>query len=121
MAKEVCEHLEHEARAAAAKANMPSAEALEKAANIFRVLGEPSRMKIVCSLLEGELCVCKIVETVGSAQSAVSHQLRVLKDNGIVRSRRDGQNVVYSVADEHVFRILQTGLAHANCCSEVEA
>lgn len=111
-------HEAHEKTGVLAKQEMPTEESIEKCANIFRVLSEPSRLKIVCALVKGELCVYEIVKAVGAAQSAVSHQLRVLKDNGVLRAKREGQSVVYSIADEHVFRILQTGLAHAECLTE---
>lgn len=88
---------------------------LERICNIFRVLGEQSRMKIVLALTGGELCVYHILEAVGGTQSGVSHQLRILKDNGIVKSRRDGQNILYSIADEHILKIVAMGKAHLHC------
>jgi ArsR family transcriptional regulator len=98
-----------------AKTAALTAEGLEEISNMFRMLGEPSRMKIILALLQGEMCVYHIVEACGGQQSAVSHQLRVLKDNKIVKSRRDGQNVLYSLADEHVEELIKIGLTHANC------
>lgn len=94
-------------------------EELSKMSDVFRILGEPSRLKIVLALLEGEACVCHIVERCGGTQSGVSHQLRVLKDNRVVKARREGQNVLYSIADEHVVEILALSLQHLAC--EVEA
>ena len=98
-----------------AKAAALTAEGLEEISNMFRMLGEPSRMKIILALLQGEMCVYHIVEACGGQQSAVSHQLRVLKDNKIVKSRRDGQNVLYSLADDHVERIVAIGKEHIGC------
>ena len=88
---------------------------LERICNIFRILGEQSRMKIVLALTGGELCVYHILEAVGGTQSGVSHQLRILKDNRIVKSRRDGQNILYSITDEHILKIVAMGKAHLSC------
>ncbi len=87
--------------------------------DVFRMLSEPSRLKIVLALLNGELCVYHILEAVGGTQSALSHQLRVLKDNRVVRARRVGQNIYYSLADEHVRQMVQLGLAHGECEGQV--
>ena len=89
MTKENCEYeTEHESVVRRAKENMPTAKNLESVCNTFRIIGEPSRMKIVLALLQGEMCVYHIVEACGGTQSAVSHQLRVLKDNRVIKSRR---------------------------------
>ena len=87
-------------------------ETILKMANILKILGEPSRMKIVLALSYGELCVFHIVEAVKSNQSAVSHQLRILKDNHIIKSRRDGQNIVYYLYDDHIMEILNLVKEH---------
>ena len=113
--KDCMHEQEHKAAVEQVKDAAFSMEHLEKVCNIFRVLGEPSRMKIVLALMKGELCVFHIVEACGGTQSAVSHQLRILKDNGIVKARRDGQNVLYSIADEHVREIVEMGVAHIAC------
>ena len=91
------------------------ATSVERACDVFRMLSEPSRLKIVFALLGGELCVYHILQSVGGTQSALSHQLRVLKDNRVLRARRDGQNVYYSLADEHIKQIVETGLCHGEC------
>lgn len=109
---------EHEAVAKKAKANIWKEGDLEKICNTYRVLGEPSRMKIVLALTEGEMCVYHIVEACGGTQSAVSHQLRVLKDNRIIKSRREGQNVLYSIADEHIYEMIRIGEEHMSCKAE---
>jgi DNA-binding transcriptional ArsR family regulator len=88
---------------------------IERACDVFRMLSEPSRLKIVYALLGGELCVYHILQSVGGTQSALSHQLRVLKDNRVLRARRDGQNVYYSLADEHIKQIVEMGLCHGEC------
>ena len=97
----------------------PDEEKAERICDVFRMLSEPSRLKIVVALLDGELCVYHILEAVGGTQSAVSHQLRVLKDNRVVRARRAGQNVYYSLADEHVCQIVRMGLQHGACGGEI--
>lgn len=93
-------------------------ESLQTLCDIFRMLGEPSRMKILMALMEGEACVYHIVKKCGGQQSAVSHQLRILKDNKIVKARRDGQNILYSFADGHVEELIKIGLTHVNCKNE---
>ena len=116
MQRENCGHEhEHKVRATEAKENCLSEENLTRVCNLFRVLSEPSRLKIVLALKAGELCVYHIVEACGGTQSAVSHQLRVLKDNGVIKSRREGQNVLYSLADGHIMEILQISEAHLSC------
>ena len=115
MEKENCGYeREHEEAVKRAKERMPNEENIERVCNTFRVIGEPSRMKIVLALLQGEMCVYHIVEACGGTQSAVSHQLRVLKDNRIIKSRRDRQNVLYSTADEHIVKIIQISEEHLN-------
>ena len=87
----------------------------ERICDVFRMLSEPSRLKIVLTLLSGELCVYHILQAVGGTQSALSHQLRILKDNRVLRARREGQNVYYSLADEHVRQMVAIGLQHSGC------
>ena len=106
---------EHEWRVQNVKAEMPTAEEIERECNVFRMLGEPSRLKIVLALMQGEMCVYHLVECCGGTQSGTSHQLRILKDNRVVKSRREGQNVLYSLADEHIVKILELGKAHTDC------
>lgn len=106
---------EHAIAAERAKRNMPDTEAIERVAEAFKAISEPSRLKILFALRHGEMCVYHIVEAVGGTQSAVSHQLRLLKANGIVKARRDGQNIAYSLADEHVVAVLELACAHLKC------
>lgn len=111
-----CNHKDEHGKAARRAAeNMPPIEEVERVAAIFKAISEPSRLKILFALRHGEMCVFHIVEAVGGAQSAVSHQLRLLRANGIVKSRRDGQNIVYSLADEHVVAVLELACAHLHC------
>ena len=91
---------------------------IERMCRTFRILGEPSRMKIVLALLEGEMCVYHLTEACGGSFSSVSHQLRILRDNGIVKTRRLGKNIEYSLADAHVREMVETGRAHLACKGE---
>lgn len=81
-------------------------------AETFRALGDPARAKILFALLQAELCVCDLAEIAGSSESAVSHQLRILRALRLVRSRRDGRQVYYSLADEHIRTLIADGLDH---------
>ena len=115
-----CEHVEeHERAAELAAKNMPKEGEISKLSELFKAISEPSRLKILFALRQGELCALHIVEAVGGKQSAVSHQLRILRDSHVIKSRRDGQNIVYSLADEHVIAVLELANVHLNC--EVEA
>ncbi len=113
---EVCgQERQHHAAAEAAKANMPEEEDIGRVAAVFKAISEPSRLKILFALRQGEMCVYHIVEAVGGTQSAVSHQLRILRDARMIKARRDGQNIVYSLADEHVVAVLELVCTHLNC------
>lgn len=101
------------------KAVVVDEERAQRICDVYRMLSEPSRLKIVLSLLGGELCVYHILAAVGGTQSALSHQLRVLKDNRVLQARREGQNIFYSLADEHVRQIVEIGLMHGACGDEV--
>ena len=96
-------------------ASSVSHESAERICDVFRMLSEPSRLKIVLSLMGGELCVGHILESVGGTQSALSHQLRVLKDNRVLRARKAGQSVYYSLSDDHVRKIVELGISHEGC------
>jgi ArsR family transcriptional regulator len=85
---------------------------LQKTAMFFSVLGDTGRIKIIKELCDEELCVNHLAVKIGASQSAVSHQLSILKQNDIVKFRRDGKNVFYSLDDEHVRNIFQIGLEH---------
>ena len=114
--KNICDNEEeHEARVEAAKANMPSDEQISEMGARFKVISEPSRLKIILALAGGELCVEHITEAVGGNQSAVSHQLKILKDNKIVKGRRNGQKMLYSVSDWHVLTMIGVAKEHLDC------
>jgi len=115
MQDDIKEEALHEARIKTALANMPSDAQIAEIGARFKTLSEPSRLKILLALSSGELCVDHIAEAVGANQSAVSHQLKTLKDNRIVKSRRDGKKVLYSVADGHIMIMLEVAREHLNC------
>lgn len=81
-------------------------------AELFKVFGDSTRMKIICALLEDELCVCDIAEITNSTPSAISHQLRVLKQAKLVKYRKEGKTVYYSLDDDHVKEIYEKGREH---------
>ena len=106
---------EHETVVEIIKESILQEETVLEMADIFRMLGEPSRLKIVLALMHGECCVYHLVEAVGGTQSGVSHQLRVLKDNKIVKSRRAGQSVFYSITDAHIMKMVEVAIEHTAC------
>lgn len=91
---------------------MPSDEGVAVMAARFKAISEPSRLKILLALSAGELCVEHICAAVGGQQSAVSHQLKTLKDNRIIKSRREGKNILYSVDDEHIMTMITVAKEH---------
>lgn len=96
----------------AARKPMPEDDTLYELAELFKIFGDNTRIKIIAALLDGEMCVYHLSEFLGMGQSAVSHQLRILKAAGLVRPRREGKTVFYSLDDEHVEMIFSTGLKH---------
>ena len=92
--------------------HIPDNRTLEQIADLFKAFGDPTRVRILSHLLHRELCVNHIAEAVELSQSAVSHQLRILKQMHLIKFRREGKNLWYSLADDHVRTILQMGLEH---------
>ncbi len=92
--------------------NMPEEESLLDLADLFKVFGDSTRVKIICALFQSEMCVCDIAALLGMTNSAISHQLRILKQSKLIKNRRDGKVVYYSLDDEHVKNIFDQGLAH---------
>ena len=88
-------------------------ELAKRAADIFSALADPTRLRIVQALVAEDLCVCDLAAVAGVSQSAVSHQLRILRDRDLVSFRREGKRAVYRLADDHVRTLLVQGLAHA--------
>lgn len=109
------ERLEHEERVRAATLSMPTEEEVEEIALGFKAISEPSRLKILFALSCGELCVEHITQAVGGNQSAVSHQLKTLRDRKILKSRRQGKQIIYSIADGHVLTMITVAKEHLNC------
>ena len=96
--------------------NVPEKEIMGHIADLFKGFADPTRVHILSLLLaKGELCVTEIADQVGVSQSGVSHQLRLLKQMHLIKFRRDGKNVWYSLADDHVKTILEMGLQHVMC------
>ena len=91
---------------------MPEEDMLYDLAELFKVFGDSTRIRILYALFERELCVCDIAGILGLTQTAVSHQLRVLKTNKLVKARRDGKVVFYSLDDDHIHSILGMGIQH---------
>ncbi|EDS72528.1 transcriptional regulator, ArsR family [Anaerofustis stercorihominis DSM 17244] len=91
---------------------MPDEEKLYDLAELFKVFGDSTRIKILNALLVSEMCVCDIANILNMTQSAVSHQLKNLKNARLIKNRKDGKTVFYSLADEHVMTILNQGIDH---------
>ncbi|MDM8556752.1 metalloregulator ArsR/SmtB family transcription factor [Desulfococcaceae bacterium HSG7] len=102
-------HLE---RVALAKRQALAEEESERLALTYKILGDPTRLKIVMALNDGEMCVCDLAAFLGLSESAVSHQLRRLKDLALVRQRRQGQTLFYALNDSHIAAIINIGLEH---------
>jgi DNA-binding transcriptional ArsR family regulator len=102
----------HEDAVRSVYASTPDEETLNSVADFFRMLGDPTRMKIVHALFVSEMCVCDLSEILQVSQSAVSHQLKTLRQTGMVVYRREGKVVFYSLKDEHMKRIIDLGLQH---------
>ena len=102
----------HEDVVKAVTAKMPDEDELYDLAEIFKVFGDSTRIKILYVLFESEMCVCDIAQILNMNQSAISHQLKILKQSRLVKSRREGKAVFYSLADGHVRTIINQGLEH---------
>ena len=105
-------HIFHPKAVNAGRARIPAPNELDGLEVFFKVLGDSTRLRILHALLAGELCVCDLSETLGMSVSAVSHQLAVLKTARLVRHRREGKIVYYSLSDEHVSSVLQSMRTH---------
>ena len=91
---------------------MPDDDKLYDLAELFKVFGDSTRIRILVALFESEMCVCDIAETLNMTQSAISHQLRILKQSKLVGNKRDGKSIIYFLADEHVRTIIAQGIDH---------
>ena len=92
--------------------HLPEEDRLLRLADLFKVFGDGTRIRILYVLLEAEVCVCDLATLLGMQQSAVSHQLRILKQASLIKARRDGKTVFYSLADDHVATLLKQGMEH---------
>jgi DNA-binding transcriptional ArsR family regulator len=102
----------HLDRVEQARSETVSEKEIERLSAIYKILGDPSRLKIVMALKNVEMCVCDLAAYLGLTESAVSHQLRRFRDLALVKSRREGQVIYYSLDDEHVAELLNVGLEH---------
>ena len=102
----------HLDRVAKARDEAISDRELTRLTLIYKLLGDPTRLKIAMALRRGEMCVCDLAALLGLSESAVSHQIRRLKDLALVKGRRDGQVLYYSLDDHHVLDLIQVGLDH---------
>ena len=108
-----CEYMHvHEDIVSQVNQNMPDEEILYDLAELFKIFGDSTRIKILYVLFESEMCVCDIAQLLGMSQSAISHQLRALKQSKLVKYRREGKTVFYSLSDAHVRTILDQGMEH---------
>ena len=102
----------HEEAVAAVRKQMPDEDDLYDLAELYKVFGDSTRIKILYVLFAADLCVYDIAQLLGMTQSAVSHQLRILKNNKLVKFRREGKTVFYALDDDHVRSILKLGMEH---------
>jgi ArsR family transcriptional regulator len=91
---------------------LPDEEELYDLAELFKIFGDSTRIRILFVLFESEVCVCDIAQALNMTQSAISHQLKILKQSKLVKSRREGKSIFYSLADSHVRTIIDQGLEH---------
>ena len=91
---------------------MPDEDELCDLAELFKVFGDSTRIRILYALFDNEICVCDLAETLSMTQSAISHQLKILKQANLVRSRREGRSIFYTLSDDHVRTIIGCGLEH---------
>ena len=110
---ECCESVQvHQGLLDIVNEKMPDETALYDLSELFKVFGDSTRIRILFVLFEAEVCVCDLAAALNMTQSAISHQLRILKQNKLVKSRREGKSVFYSLADNHVRTIIAQGLEH---------
>ena len=111
--EQICKtNIIHEDKINSAKKEIPKDELIYDLAELFKVFADSTRMKIIYALMKSELCVCDIAAIVGTTQSAISHQLRILKQSKLVKYRKDGKVVYYSLDDEHISEIVRKGREH---------
>ena len=110
---ELCEQTEiHEELLKSVRETMPEETELYDLAELFKVFGDSTRIRILFVLFEAEVCVCDLAEALNMTQSAISHQLKILKQNKLVKARREGKSIFYSLSDQHVRSIIAAGREH---------
>ena len=110
---ECCDTVEvHEDLLKIVKETMPDEKELNDLADLFKIFGDYTRIRILFVLFESEVCVCDLAQVLNMTQSAISHQLKILKQSRLVKSRREGKSIFYSLADEHVETIIGKGREH---------
>lgn len=110
---ECCDFLAiHEDVVAQVQQSLPDEDTIFELAELYKIFGDHTRIRILCVLWEHELCVCDIAKLLSMTQSAISHQLRVLKSARLIKFRRDGKTVFYSLADEHVRTLINCAIEH---------
>ena len=111
----LCEcHETHSDKINIAKSKMIDEETIFELADFFKIFGDSTRIKILWALDTQELCVCDLASLLNMTKSAISHQLRVLRQDSLVKYRKDGKNVFYSINDDHIKTIIENGLSHIN-------
>lgn len=112
---ELCDFLAiHEDTVKQVRAAMPDEDDIFELAELYKIFGDHTRIRILCVLWEHELCVCDIAKLLSMTDSAISHQLRVLKAARLIKFRREGKTVIYSLADDHVRTLINCALEHIN-------
>lgn len=110
-----CEYMHiHEDLVKKVEESMPLTEELFDLAELFKIFGDTTRIKILYVLFEAEMCVCDIAQVLNMSVSAISHQLRILKQARLVKFRKEGKSVFYSLADDHIKKIIDNGIEHIN-------
>ncbi|MDD3364946.1 MAG: metalloregulator ArsR/SmtB family transcription factor [Syntrophomonas sp.] len=104
----------HEENVKEVRANMINEDTARALADIFKTLGDSTRIKLLFALMQKELCVCDLAAVSGASESAVSHQLRILRNQKLVKYRREGKILYYSLLDDHVQTLFTQGLEHVN-------
>ena len=102
----------HEDIVVRVKDKLPAEETLYDLAELFKVFGDTTRIKIICALFESEMCVCDLAILLNMTKSAISHQLSTLRENNLVKFRREGKMIFYSLSDYHVKEIFEKGMEH---------
>lgn len=102
----------HEESVERARREMPDDSVITNISDFYKIMGDPTRCRIICALKENEMCVCDLCNVLSMSKSSISHQLAKMREYGVVKCRRDGKEVYYSLDDSHVLDILSTTLTH---------